>query len=586
MTDAPATTRRHRFRWPIILLAIMAGSLFVGLENIPLMDEDEPRFSTAARTMVETGDYIKPWFNDQPRYAKPVLIYWLMAGCYRVFGFRDMAPRLPSTVFSVLTALALYCFARALGRRRLGIMAAAAWLCMIQTTIWARAAITDATLTFFIMSALMCLFLGFRAEGRQRDLAFAAAGAAMGLAFLTKGLMGIVLPGFIALVYLLWTRQLWQQVTHIRWWQPLLLFAVIGLPWYMIMYRIDGMVFIRAFFWHEHAERFLRGFSHHRTSPLNYLYYVAILLTLCYPWGAMIPAALGQFRSRAFRVWKPAGQDLGRFLAVWFGAIFLGFSLSKTKNPQYIQATYPALCLLVAALFEHGIRRWKRLQRVEKLTIAACLVVGVLFSGIFAALPWLLRFHARQFDAEVPPAIVPTSWALTAVLLGGTVAATIAWARGARWRAYWLWVLTLWVFGILLVYPTGPLVASYSQVPIVEASKIAGEHTPEGKKLILYRVSSSDAVYYSHRARTEVKKRALMREIADRRPELTSQQAAELAEKLMVERVARLLATGEYGAVLTRRKVEADLKGVSKWQHVGGSGPYVVLIPAKHETSP
>jgi len=131
-----------------LLIVLAAGSLAlaIGTARAPLWDEDEPRFAAIARTMVETGDWIVPVFNDTLAVDKPVLMHWAMAACMRVFGVNEFAARLPSMIAALVTALALLRAGTRFFSPAVGVVAALAWLGSLLVGIEAHAATPDAIL--------------------------------------------------------------------------------------------------------------------------------------------------------------------------------------------------------------------------------------------------------------------------------------------------------------------------------------------------------------------------------------------------------------------------------------------------------
>ena len=132
-----------------LLVVLLAGTaaLLVGVAQGPLWDEDEPRFAAIARTMVETGDWVVPVFNDTLAVDKPVLMHWCMAACMSIFGTNEFAARLPSMIAALLTALALLRAGSRFFDTTTGVVAALAWLGCLLAGIEAHAATPDAILT-------------------------------------------------------------------------------------------------------------------------------------------------------------------------------------------------------------------------------------------------------------------------------------------------------------------------------------------------------------------------------------------------------------------------------------------------------
>ena len=78
----------------------LEGGWLGGLEmgGLGLTDRDEGSNAEAAREMLETGDWISPTLNYEPRFAKPAFVYWLIGGSYSLFGINEFAARFPSAI--------------------------------------------------------------------------------------------------------------------------------------------------------------------------------------------------------------------------------------------------------------------------------------------------------------------------------------------------------------------------------------------------------------------------------------------------------------------------------------------------------
>ena len=98
-------------------LLFLACVLFhvIGTWSLPLIDRDEPRFAEASREMIERGDYVVPYFNNQYRFDKPPLTYWAQVASYKVFGENDFAARFPSAIAAALVALSIFAWGSRLG---------------------------------------------------------------------------------------------------------------------------------------------------------------------------------------------------------------------------------------------------------------------------------------------------------------------------------------------------------------------------------------------------------------------------------------------------------------------------------------
>src|SRR5215469_1714596 len=125
----------------------------IGTRSLPLIDRDEPRFAEASREMIQRGDYVVPYFNNQLRLDKPPLTYWAQILSYRIFGENDFAARFPSAIAAALTALLILFWGRRIGGEKLGWWAAIIFTLSLQTFVHAKAAVADMWLVLFMTLA-------------------------------------------------------------------------------------------------------------------------------------------------------------------------------------------------------------------------------------------------------------------------------------------------------------------------------------------------------------------------------------------------------------------------------------------------
>src|SRR5215467_2867323 len=125
----------------------------IGTWSLPLIDRDEPRFAEASREMIERGDYVVPYFNNQLRLDKPPLTYWAQAASYRLFGENDFAARFPSAVAAAVTSLVIFAWGRRIDGEKLGWWAAIIFTLCLQTFVHAKAAVADMWLVVFVTLA-------------------------------------------------------------------------------------------------------------------------------------------------------------------------------------------------------------------------------------------------------------------------------------------------------------------------------------------------------------------------------------------------------------------------------------------------
>ena len=197
------------------IVAAAAVVLFTNLGAVALWDEDEPLYASCAREMLQRGDWVVPTFNGEMFPEKPPLMFWLMMGCFRLFGVTELAARFSSAVLGVGTALLTYHLGRLLFRAEVGLWAGLIVVTSIIFTVSGRAATVDSALVFLTTAAILCLVAGglvqqWAVGSRQSAVPlhsplstlhsplstfhFVLFYACLGLAVLAKGPIGLVLP--------------------------------------------------------------------------------------------------------------------------------------------------------------------------------------------------------------------------------------------------------------------------------------------------------------------------------------------------------------------------------------------------------
>ncbi|HYA31120.1 MAG TPA: glycosyltransferase family 39 protein, partial [Thermodesulfovibrionales bacterium] len=274
-----------RFLVPLAVAALLIS--FFALGSFTLFDVDEAVFSQATKEMVESGNWITPTYNGENRYDKPILLYWLMGVSYKVFGINEFAARFPSAVSGFLLCLAVFFFMRHFRDERKALYAALPLALSPYFLVYTHAAVTDMALTLFITLALFSFFLSVeRRPGADKYTMGMYVFAA--LAFLTKGLIGILFPFGIAYVYLLRTEGL-RGLKKIFSLKGLMLFVLLCGPWYGAQLFINGQEFIQQFFVKHHLKRYTGVISGHK-GPLYY--YIPALLAGLMPWVVFLPAGI------------------------------------------------------------------------------------------------------------------------------------------------------------------------------------------------------------------------------------------------------------------------------------------------------
>ena len=144
----------HRLGHYALLLAAGGCLFLVNLGGPALWDIDEGRNATAALEMHESGNWVVPTFNGKLRSHKPVLLYWLQAAAYAVFGVNEFAARLPSALAALATVLLVYELGRRMFRPSTGLLAGLALASSVLFCASAHFANPDALLLTFTTATL------------------------------------------------------------------------------------------------------------------------------------------------------------------------------------------------------------------------------------------------------------------------------------------------------------------------------------------------------------------------------------------------------------------------------------------------
>lgn len=350
----------------LLFMLIVCGVLFFfGTHSYRLIDIDEPHYAETAREMIELKSWVTPYFNYQLRFDKPALFYWLIILSYQVFGVTEFAARAVSGSLATLLTLALYFFGTYLVSRRVGLLAALISATSLMTVGLARMAITDMTLCVFIALTTLSLYLVSQSRHQNPKIWWLAAGFFSAMACLTKGPVGIVIPGCVFLLYSVFRKEFRQNFLTPWFLSGLLTWFLFTFPWYYLTWLENGQIFIDALI-HHNMGRYTGRIIEHQYPW--YFYFVVVLIGFL-PWSVFLPASIRQRYAAAKSAQpddKPAATNLAFFALVWFGFIFVFFSFAQTKLLTYIISLFPALALWMAVYLDRAAKNkteWRWLSR-------------------------------------------------------------------------------------------------------------------------------------------------------------------------------------------------------------------------------
>lgn len=438
-------------RWLWLLLTVFAVIWFSNIEYRKLIKPDEGRYAEIPREMVASGNWVTPRLNGLKYFEKPPLQYWTTAIAYKVFGEHQWTSRL----WVSLTGLAgvfLVWFAggRLFGRDAGRYAAIVLGSCMLYS-LMAHINTLDMGVTFFMTLGIIGLLLAQQESTTHQARWMWLAWSALGFAVLSKGLIGLVLPGAALVIYSALQRDIrvWKRM---HWGMGLALFVLVTVPWFYLVMKANPE-FFQKFFIYEHFTRFTTK-QLGRYQP--WYYFVPVMLFGMLPWTLLMFDAV-------LRTWKTSARadkafNPERFLLVWLIFVYVFFTISDSKLPSYLLPMFPALALLMGKQLATMAERRLFWQLVPVLPVLVALLVTSVFASHFgdtqqqiqlyakyaywlmaALLIWLLGLiaalvllHRRN---KMPAVLILAFASLIAGQLGGSGYNTIAKERSAYYIA-------------------------------------------------------------------------------------------------------------------------------------------------------
>ncbi|MGL5719309.1 MAG: phospholipid carrier-dependent glycosyltransferase [Alphaproteobacteria bacterium] len=405
----------------VAVLCLLFGTLFTFLlGHRPLATPDEGRYVEIPREMVVTGDYLTPHLNGLKYFEKPPLFYWMQSLSISGMGLNPFGLRLWTAFLGLLGVIGTY----AVGRFALG-RVAGVWSAIVLGTsllyvVLARLIILDLPLTLFLSASLVAFWLSTQLQGKKRLLCLAGWGGSMALASLTKGLIGVAIPGAIALLWIGVTRQ-GRFLKHAFHPLALLVFFLIAAPWHVLV-ALKNPEFFDFYFIHEHVLRYTSKI-HNRYQPV--WFFIPVLMVGFYPWVFY----LGQrFVLKPWSLCQEKAASFLTFCTCWASFIFVFFSLSSSKLIPYLLPLFPALAWGVGAFFGGALESPTRYFRAFRRGSLGWLIFSSFLGvGALAYIPIDTQFFGRKAESLE---LWVSMGLLATVLLGGALSVWIALRQG------------------------------------------------------------------------------------------------------------------------------------------------------------
>jgi 4-amino-4-deoxy-L-arabinose transferase-like glycosyltransferase len=454
---------------------------FLALGGVSIWDANEAFYVETPREMMAAHDYINPAFNYLPRFNKPVLSYWIIAGFYKLFGISVGVQRLPIAIGAmVIVACAFVLGWMAAERtrpdgggteRNAALWAALGLAAAPRLVMFARRIFIDIWITAFMSLTLTFFALSERHPERRRVF-LAAMYVSVGLGALTKGPVAIVLPGLAFALYLTSRREL-GRIREMMLPLGMLIVVAIVLPWYVALYQQHGWTYISSFFIGENIERYTSGLGVRQQRGL--WFYPPVVLSDSFP--------IAVFLFTAAAIWWRERQPTQTLLWCWIAAIVLFFSFSAGKQDLYIFPIVAAVAGLGGAAL-HRTATDPAWQRWGRWTIG---VTGALLAVAGTGVLWLFAAGGRVYE------LAGTSLVGALGLVGGVIALSFAAASRAA-AAMLALCIAIIAINYTFVLRVLPDFERYKPVPAI-ASLLAPRLQPTDA-VANYQVALPSMVYY------------------------------------------------------------------------------------------
>ncbi len=391
---------------PLLVVLAAACMMFFGnLGDYPLFNPDESLYAEPAREMLDTGEYVTTLLNYVVRFTKPPLVIWAMAGCYKLFGVTEFAARFFGASCGVILVGMTFLFLNKYATKRAALLAS---LSLVTAPLFigtAREAITDMPLSLFIAGALMAFYHGFQQEERRwKWLGYAL----VGLAVMTKGPVGLILPAGILGAYHVVRGEF---LRAWRYYSPvggLLVVGAIAIPWFATEIYVTHGAYYQEFLVRENFQRFTSVVDHKGA----WWYHIAAIAGGFLPWSIFAPQALWLAATKRIRGKEAA---LPFFCLLWFTAIVVFFSASVSKLLPYTLPAFPALAILTGIYLDKQIEE----KRIRSLALPLLCFAVVCAVALYVVPVTIIRLR------EMPPMLPQIIQSGLCILLALAVTASL-----------------------------------------------------------------------------------------------------------------------------------------------------------------
>lgn len=329
-------------KWLLFAVLLVSALLYFFQLGAPTVwDQDEGQMLASSLEMVKSGEYLTPHLNSSVYFHKPPLYAWMTTVLFNLFGFSEFIGRFWASIFGILGVFVTYKFGKALYNERAGLLAALMLAFSPLYIVLSKMALVDIFLTVFMTLSVYMFYLGYKNPSDKKYFYFMYIFMALGA--MTKGPLGLLVPGAAIIFYLLVDRKIGfvKEMVPIK---GLLLFLLIASPWFIIETIRCGSYFLKIIFGQFLFAIYMSPMQQH---PGPFYYYIIVALVGFLPWSGFFVASLFK---------KP------HFLPLSLLLIMLGlFSTASTKVPGYFLPAFPAMALMAGAFLDEAFSNKNKL---------------------------------------------------------------------------------------------------------------------------------------------------------------------------------------------------------------------------------
>ena len=464
-------------RTTLLLLVICGATFFAGLGRPAIGDSDEAFYAEAGREMVASGDWITPHYNYETRFQKPILFYWIVSASYLATGVNESAARFGSALAGLGLALLTAACGRRLYDERTGRLGGLIVATAFGYFSIGRLSLPDLPLAFWVTLATWSAIVGL-CDRSSRALGWLLlAGAAVGLGFLTKGPVAIIVPA-VVVIPVCWLERRYAPLPLAAIAGAAAVAAAVAAPWFVAMARIHGGAYIEGFFVGDNLERFATSRFNDPRPPWFYLPIVAGGLL---PWTPLMLSGLGPLTAWARRRWRPTAATVR--LIVWAVLPLLFFTMSIGKQPRYILPILPPLALLLARTLERRLASGN--GRGDPLIRTAAATIAVLLIALGA-----LLMRALPLIVTIAPALVIASAGI--IIFAGAGVLAVALAGPLRHIG-----VAVGIAGALTLVGLQYGLSPAGRDPVQDMAALVVQHRRADEPVATYRVFVRNLVFYT-----------------------------------------------------------------------------------------